>query len=103
MRNSARFILVGAAIMTPVSHLRAQEHQEGPMPPGAQWAVHSWSRPRPPVVDPGPDHPPTPPPADATVLFNGRDLSQRPAADRSPAKALARGRILKAVPGTGPV
>jgi hypothetical protein len=33
-------------------------------------------RPRPPVVDPGPERPPAPPPSDAIVLFDGKDLSE---------------------------
>ena len=36
-----------------------------------QWPVHSMDRPRPPVVDPGPERPPVPPPSDAIVLFDG--------------------------------
>jgi len=41
----------------------------------AEWPVNSMERPRPPVVDPGPQQPPQPPPSDAIVLFDGRDLS----------------------------
>lgn len=33
-------------------------------------------RPRPPVVDPGPERPPVPPPSDAITLFDGKDLSE---------------------------
>src|SRR2546430_12569927 len=40
------------------------------------WPVHSMDRPRPPVVDPGPERPSPPPPSDAIVLFDGKDLSQ---------------------------
>lgn len=39
------------------------------------WAVHDPARPMPPVVSPGPAGPPVPPPADAVVLFDGKDLS----------------------------
>lgn len=42
-------------------------------------------RPKPPVVDPGPDGPPAAPPSDAIVLFNGRDLSAWEMADDSSA------------------
>lgn len=38
------------------------------------WRVHDADRPRPPVVEPAPAGAPVPPPADATVLFDGRDL-----------------------------
>src|SRR5207237_9849919 len=37
--------------------------------PAQTWPVHSMDRPRPPVVDPGPERPPAPPPSDAIVLF----------------------------------
>lgn len=40
-----------------------------------EWPVHAMDRPRPAVVDPGPATPPAPIPADAIVLFDGRDLS----------------------------
>jgi len=38
------------------------------------WRVHDAERPRPPAVDPGPARDPVPPPADATVLFDGTNL-----------------------------
>jgi len=41
-----------------------------------KWAIHDLNRPLPPVVDPGPAGPPLPAPADAVVLFDGKDLSQ---------------------------
>src|SRR2546422_10296172 len=62
----------------------------GPPPPATmtaqQWPVHSMDRPRPPVVDPGPERPPLPPPSDAIVLFDGKDLSQWRSQDGAPAK-----------------
>jgi hypothetical protein len=42
--------------------------------PGTPWRIHDASRPQPPVVAPGAG--PGAPPADAVVLFNGKDLSQ---------------------------
>jgi hypothetical protein len=39
------------------------------------WPQHSMERPRPAVVDPGPAETPAPVPADAIVLFGGKDLS----------------------------
>jgi hypothetical protein len=44
------------------------------MQPGMPWRVHDPARPKPPIVSPGAT--PGAPPADAIVLFNGRDLSQ---------------------------
>jgi hypothetical protein len=40
-----------------------------------KWKIHDKNHPLPPVVDPGPLNLPNPPPADAQVLFNGKDLS----------------------------
>lgn len=40
-----------------------------------KWTIHDPARPMPPVVNPGPSKPQAPPPSDATVLFNGTDLS----------------------------
>ena len=88
------------ALSAPVT---AQQHEEGPTPPGAQWAVHAWNRPRPPVVDPGPERPPAPPPSDAIVLFDGRDLSQWSKADGSPAGWTVRNGYVEIAPGSGDI
>lgn len=61
-----------------------------------QWPQHSMDRPRPPVVNPGP------PPSDAIVLFDGKDLSQwRSDADSSAAKWIVRDGYVEVKPGTG--
>lgn len=95
--------LVPALLLLAVttSRVSAQE-REGPTPPGARWPVHSMDRPKPPVVNPGPDGPPAAPPSDAIVLFNGRDLSAwTMAEDSSPAKWLVRGGYFQIVPQSG--
>ena len=68
-----------------------------------QWPIHSMERPRPPVVDPGPERPPVPPPADAVVLFDGTDLSQWVTNDSagSPAKWIVKDGYMEVAPGTG--
>lgn len=61
----------------------AQEHdgddirgyRDTPQIPGQKWKVHDMERPRPAKVKPGPMVS-APPPADAIVLFDGKDLSQ---------------------------
>jgi hypothetical protein len=50
-------------------------YKHTPKLPWCDYLVHDPDRPAPPKVDPGPPTPPTPPPADAIVLFDGRDLS----------------------------
>ena len=44
--------------------------------PTISWPQHSMDRPQPPVVTPAPAGAPVPPPSDAIVLFDGKDLSQ---------------------------
>lgn len=41
-----------------------------------KWKVHEKDRPLPPIVKPGPLRKSPPPPSDAVILFNGKDLSQ---------------------------
>jgi len=100
----------GAALMAAATPRPAvaQQHQEGPTPPGARWAVHSWERPRPPVVAPGPERGPVPPPADAIVLFDGHTLNGWETAPDSgqpatPARWIARNGVLEINPGTGSI
>ena len=49
-------------------------YTDTPWLPNAQWRVHDRLRPQPPKVEPGDAT--SKPPADATVLFDGTDLSQ---------------------------
>ncbi|MCC7173553.1 MAG: DUF1080 domain-containing protein [Bryobacterales bacterium] len=52
-------------------------YTDTPRIPGQRWRVHDVDRPRPPKVTPGAGAGlNTPPPSDAIVLFNGKDLSQ---------------------------
>src|SRR5436853_2435194 len=69
--------------------------------PAQQWPVHSLDRPRPPVVDPGPERPPVPPPADAIVLFDGKHLAAWQAQDSTPAKWVVRNGYVEVAPHTG--
>lgn len=66
------------------------------------WAPDDTARPRPPVVTPAPAQAPVPPPADAIVLFDGRDLSQWASdADSGAARWLVRDGYMEIVPGSG--
>jgi hypothetical protein len=66
-----------------------------------QWPQHSMDRPRPPVVEPGPERPPAPAPKDAVVLFDGANLSQWRAEDGSAAKWTVQDGYVEVKPGTG--
>jgi len=66
-----------------------------------QWPQHSMDRPRPPVVNPGPERPPAPAPSDAVVLFDGANLSQWRADDGTAAKWTVRDGYVEVKPGTG--
>ncbi len=67
-----------------------------------EWKIHSLERPRPPVVHPG-GAAVVAPPADAVILFDGRDLSAwRSSRDSvSPAPWRIVGDAMEVVPGTG--
>src|SRR2546430_5271548 len=71
--------------------------------PAYQCPVHSRDRPRPPVVDPAPERPPVPPPSDAIVLFDGKDLLQWQSQDGTPAKWLVRDGVAEVAAATGPI
>lgn len=64
------------------------------------WAQHSRERPAPPVQDPGP-FVPSPPPADAVVLFDGTSLDAWMMADSSAAAWRLVGDAFEVAPGTG--
>ena len=51
-------------------------YTDTPMIPGQKWKVHDAARPHPPKVAPGRPLPSAPAPADAEILFDGKDLSR---------------------------
>jgi hypothetical protein len=65
------------------------------------WPVHDPARPLPPVVAPGPAGPPVPAPADAVVLFGGRDLAAWTDAKGQPARWKVEDGYMEVVPKTG--
>ena len=75
MNKQAIIILFAAGILN--CHSLAQ------LPSG--WKSHDMARPRPPVVHPAELSLPVPPPSDAQVLFDGKDLSQWQYRDGGPA------------------
>ena len=70
-------------------------------PAPQQWPQHSMDRPRPPVVQPGPESAPVAPPKDAVVLFDGTNLSQWRAEDSTTAKWTVQDGYVEVKPGTG--
>jgi hypothetical protein len=64
------------------------------------WPVHSTDRPQPVKVDPGAGALPVPPPADATLLFNGRDLSNWVHVSGDAAKWVVRDGYFEVLPGS---
>lgn len=88
------FFLASTALMAP--DLSAQDRAP------VYWDVHDPDRPNPPVVEPGPaPDGPVPPPADATVLFDGSDLSAWTHTDGSPVQWTVENGYMEVVPGTG--
>jgi hypothetical protein len=67
------------------------------------WPVHSLERPKPAVVDPGPARPPAPPPSDAVVLFDGRDLSGWQNESGAAAAWRVVAGAMEVVPGSGAI
>ena len=74
-----------------------------PSPIVTAYPQHSMARPQPRVVDPGPYTQPAPPPSDAVVLFDGRDLSQWVTSDsaRWPARWTVENGYMQVAAGTG--
>jgi hypothetical protein len=69
-----------------------------------KWKIHDMDRPVPPVIDAGTastQDSPGRPPSDATVLFDGKDLSKWQHHDGSPAKWKVENGYFQVVPKTG--
>jgi hypothetical protein len=79
-------------------------YKDTPMLPGDKWHVHDGDRPQPKVIDPGTastQEQAGRPPSDATVLFDGKDLSHwRTRGDRPAAWKIEDGALI-AKPGAG--
>lgn len=67
----------------------------------ARWLAHDMERPRPAVITPGQPALPAPPPSDAVVLFDGRDLSKWRDAEGGPARWKAADGYMESVPNSG--
>jgi hypothetical protein len=72
--------------------------------PTGRWMVHDENRPAPPVVTPGvcgAQDIVAPPPADAVVLFDGKDLSKWSDTKGEPSKWVIRDGVMESVKGAG--
>jgi hypothetical protein len=77
------FLALGVlpAVAAPAELVKAKDgsgyfgYKDTPKLPWCEWLVHDPDRPAPKRVEPGPAGPPAPAPADAIVLFDGRDAS----------------------------
>ena len=68
-----------------------------------KWPIHALDRPQPVVVTPGATTAPQPPPADAIVLFSGRDLAQWQSANGSAARWKVEYGYFEVEAGTGTI
>lgn len=94
MRKLADRILTLAAVsLAAANPLTAQSSRD--------WPIHAPDRPQPRVVDAGAGALPVPPPGDAIVLFDGRDLSRWLQGDGAPAKWIVRDGYFEVRPGSG--
>jgi hypothetical protein len=86
-------VLTGLALTVVAQQEKAKEkpklgYKDTPMLPGGKWHVHDGDRPQPSVITPGTSstqESPGKPPSDATVLFDGTDLSKWVTRDGKPA------------------
>lgn len=78
MKTSA-FLLLATVSLATAQEKKPIGYQDTPIIPGTKWHVHDGERPQPPIVTPGEKLGDAP--SDATVLFDGKDLSKWRKAD----------------------
>ncbi len=96
MKKNHLSLLAVAVMAASPSILRAQVD--------TRWKIHDLNRPVPPVINPGSSSTqaePGRPPSDATILFDGKDLSKWQQDDGSPAKWKVEDGYFEVVPKTG--
>src|SRR3954470_23880674 len=96
-RSSTVLFATLSLFSAPLAHLSAADHE------GA-WLGHDRTRPAPRVVNAGTASTADRPgeaPSDATVLYNGGDLSKWVAMDGEPSKWITRDNAMECVPGSG--
>jgi len=105
MKNMILFVLLSAAglVLFGLASINGGPGGAAQTGPSTQWAIHDMNRPLPPVVNPGPAGPLMPPPSDAIVLFDGKDLSQWKDAKGEPAIWKVENDYMEVVAKTGSI
>ena len=90
-----------AAILVPLFMTSISQTASAQNP--RDWPPHDMSRPKPPIITPGPAGAPVPPPSDAIVLFDGKSLANWRSQDSThgPARWKVENGYMEVVPGTG--
>jgi hypothetical protein len=96
---------VVVASLVPVPTAAGSPAADPPPVASGGFPMHSMTRPRPPVINPGPGGAPVPAPSDAVVLFDGRSLASWRTADsvKGPAKWKVENGYMEVVRGTGSI
>ena len=106
LRNKVTQSSVVVASLAPVPSVAGAPAADVPMASGG-FPMHSMTRPRPPVINPGPAGLPVPPPSDAVVLFDGKSLANWRVADSAraggPAKWKVENGYMEVVRGSGSI
>ena len=101
-RLSLLLLASGAAIPLAAQEGDGLGYKSTPQIPGTPWLVHDGDRPQPRVVTPGATFSLlAPPPSDAVVLFDGRDLSKWESTRGGDPKWTVENGILEVAPATG--
>ena len=79
-------------------------YADTPLIPGQKWRVHDGARPQPRIVAPGDSFSHlAPPPSDALILFDGRNLANFEKANKQPAGWKVENGYMEVVPGSGTI
>jgi hypothetical protein len=105
---TSKLVVAGCAFAAAATAAFGAEGKLGysntPLIPGTKWHVHDGDRPQPPIVTPGAtfSHM-APAPSDATVLFDGKDLSHFQADNGQAAKWKVENGYMEVAPGSGSI
>lgn len=95
--------LITVLTFGPTAALIGPQNRDPDLSEVHKWKIHDPERPLPPVVDPGPETPSIPPPSDAVVLFDGKNLDLWEHADGRPARWKIEDGFMEVVAKTGAV